>query len=106
MNEMLPLTRTKLLLILHRAFVEARNLALTRDHERLYDLADTFEVIPEMMAHWGPATLEQIRAILGEYQARHPGGGMEYLAVLDMDEATFQSIASPANTGADEVGAA
>src|SRR5712691_6043081 len=40
------IAREKVCLILHRAFVEARNLAQNKNHQQLFDLADTFEVIP------------------------------------------------------------
>src|SRR4051794_18939419 len=47
-----PVLQPKLLRILHRAFVQARNLALWGDGKELYELADTFEILPELMAHW------------------------------------------------------
>lgn len=74
-------TFRKLLMVLHRAFVEARNLAEPGSH--LHDLADTFEVVPELMARPDEGTVEQIRAILAEYQARRAGGGYEYVSLLD-----------------------
>src|SRR2546425_13322965 len=79
-----------LLRVLHRAFVQARNLALKGDCQQLYDLADTFELLPELMARWDEATLGRIRSILAEYEAGHPQSGYEYLSLLDGDDAAFQ----------------
>jgi hypothetical protein len=70
---------------MHRAFVQARNLALKGDCQQLYDLADTFEVLPELMARWDESTLGQIRGILAEYEATHQQSGYEYLTLLDRD---------------------
>lgn len=61
-----PLVQVRLLRILHRAFVQARNLARGGDGQQLYDLADTFELLPEMMAQWDETTLDRIRRILAE----------------------------------------
>ena len=74
-----------LLRILHRAFVQARNLALKGDCQQLYDLADTFELLPELMAQWDESTLGRIRSILSEYESNHPQSGYEYLSLLDGD---------------------
>jgi hypothetical protein len=68
---------------LHRAFVQARNLALRGDCQQLAELADTFEVIPELMADWDETTLARIRGILAEYEASHPQCGYEYALLLD-----------------------
>src|SRR4030081_3087775 len=84
-----PVIQTKLLRILHRAFVQARNLALRGDGRELYDLADTFEILPELMARWDETTLDRIRSILAEYESGHPQSGYEYLALLDADENAF-----------------
>jgi hypothetical protein len=75
-----------LLRILHRAFVQARNLALSGDSQQLYDLADTFELLPEMMAHWDETTLSRIRSILAEYESAHPQSGYEYQSLLAADD--------------------
>jgi hypothetical protein len=78
-----------LLRILHRAFVQARNLAAKGDCQQVHDLADTFEVLPELMARWDETTLDRVRSILAEYQAAHPQAGYDYLSVLDGDEAAL-----------------
>jgi hypothetical protein len=84
-----PGIQPKLLRILHRAFVQARNLALRGDGQELYDLADTFELLPELMARWDETTLDRIRSILAEYESGHPQSGYEYLSLLDEEDPAF-----------------
>jgi hypothetical protein len=84
-----PVIQPKLLRVLHRAFVQARNLARKGDGQELYDLADTFELLPELMAHWDETTLDRIRSILAEYECSHPQSGYEYLSLLDEDDPAF-----------------
>src|SRR6266436_399305 len=86
-----PVVQARLLRILHRAFVQARNLALRGDGQQLYELADTFELLPELMAHWDETTLGRIRSLLAEYESGHPQSGYEYLSLLDGDETTFHA---------------
>ena len=86
-----PVIQPKLLRILHRAFVQARNLALRGDGQQLYELADTFELLPELMAHWDETTLGRIRSILAEYESGHLQSGYEYLSLLDGDDTAFQA---------------
>ena len=83
--------QARLLRVLHRAFVQARNLALTGDCQQLYDLADTFEVLPELMARWDATTLGRIRSILADYQSVHAKSGYEYLLLLDGDDSALQA---------------
>jgi hypothetical protein len=77
-----------LLRVLHRAFVEARNLALKGDSQRLYELADTFELLPELMVRWEDSTLERIRSILTDYETSHCESGYEYVSLLEGDSAS------------------
>ncbi|HYT91146.1 MAG TPA: hypothetical protein VEL76_20705 [Gemmataceae bacterium] len=86
-----PVVQAQLLRILHRAFVQARNLALTGAGQQLYDLADTFEILPELMAHWDETTLDRIRSVLAEYESGHPQSGYEYLSLLDGDDPAFSA---------------
>src|SRR3954447_15053729 len=86
-----PLVQARLLRILHRAFVQARNLALRGDGQQLYELADTFELLPELMAHWDETTFDRIRSILAEYESAHPQCGYEYVSLLDEDGTAFQA---------------
>ena len=83
--------QAQLLHILHRAFVQTRNLALRGDCQQLAELADTFEVIPELMAHWDETTLARIRSILAEYEASHPHSGYEYASLLGEHDTAFPS---------------
>ncbi len=68
-----------------------RNLALRGDCQQLSELADTFELIPELMANWDDTALERIRSILKEYQCSHAQCGYEYASLLDGDDAGCQS---------------
>jgi hypothetical protein len=91
MSNLAPtVVQARLLRILHRAFVQARNLALRGDCQKLYDLADTFELLPELMARWDETTLDRIRSILAEYEFGHPQSGYEYLSLLDGEETAFE----------------
>ncbi len=83
--------QARLLRILHRAFVQARNLALAGECRGLQELTDTFEILPELMARWDDSALGRIRAILAEYEAGHPRSGYEYLSLLDGEDAGAQA---------------
>ena len=45
-----PENQPGLLRVMHRAFVQARNLALNGECQQVYELADAFELLPELMA--------------------------------------------------------
>jgi hypothetical protein len=97
-----PAVQAGLFRVLHRAFVQARNLALKGDCPQLSDLADTFEIIPELMARWDETTLGKIRSILTEYEAAHPQSGYEYLSLLDDNATGFQANGFDAVAGHEE----
>ena len=98
MSNLVPAAvQTGLLCILHRAFVQARNLALKGDCQQLYDLADTFELLPELMAHWDESSLGRIRSILTEYEFNHPQSGYEYVSLLDGDDTSTQAMMNRTN---------
>ena len=86
-----PVVQARLLCILHRAFVQARNLSQRGDSQQVYELADTFELLPELMVNWDETTLGRIRSILAEYEAGHPQSGYEYLSLLEGDDAAFHA---------------
>lgn len=86
-----PAIELRLLRIMHRAFVQARNLAQRGDCQQLYEIMDTFEIIPELMASWDETTLDRIRGILAEYESGHPQSGYEYLSLLDKDDIAFEA---------------
>jgi len=100
MSNLAPtIIQARLLRVLHRAFVQARNLALAGDRQQLYELADTFELLPELMTHWNETTLSRVRGILAEYQADHPQSGYDYLSLLDGDDPAFQANGFNVATG-------
>lgn len=90
-----PEIHAGLLRVLHRALVQARNLALNGDCQQVYELADTFELLPELMERWDDSTLGRIRAILTEYECSHPQSGYEYLSLLD--EGSLPTVVSRTN---------
>jgi hypothetical protein len=88
------ITREKLLLILHRAFVEARNLARNKNDDQLFDLADTFEVIPNLMADLDESALQEVERLLSHYQSKYPKTAFDYLTLLRLSSDEFDSIRS------------
>jgi len=75
----------RLLLILHRGWVEARLLAQGQKHQQLFDLADALEPVPGYMDRWEEEHLEAIRFNLKTYRQKHPGSSFDYLRYLDVD---------------------
>lgn len=82
----------KLYYILHHSLVDARNAALAKDHEKVYDLADAFEIVPGFMAQWEDEHLELIRDILSRYQAKYEKAAFDYLSILEMDDGQFLEV--------------
>jgi hypothetical protein len=82
----------KLHYILHRSLVDARNLALAKDHQQIHDLADTFEILPSLMEQWEDGHLDLVRSILQRYQSKYQGRAFDYLAVLDMSDREFEEV--------------
>ncbi len=78
----------RLLQMLHEGFVEARRIGYATGDERLTDLGDTFEIIPELMLRWDDESGELIRQILRRYHAKH--GGRDYGLLLDMADDEFR----------------
>ncbi|HYW85894.1 MAG TPA: hypothetical protein VFB30_21770, partial [Spirochaetia bacterium] len=66
--------------ILHRSLVDARNLALAKNHQQIYDLADTFEVLPSLMEQWEDGHFDLVRSILQRYQSKYPGQVFDYVS--------------------------
>lgn len=87
-----PVLFQKLLAILHRCLVQMRDLARSGNGRQVHDLADTMEILPEMMVHWKEEDLDRIREILADYQAKYPGTAYDYLSILNMDEAEFLAV--------------
>jgi hypothetical protein len=65
---------------------------LAQNCRQLYDLADTFEILPPLMARWDARHLDTIRGALENYQARYKGAAYDYLSILDMDDREFQQV--------------
>lgn len=82
----------KLHVILQRSLVESRNLAMNRNCEQLYDLADTFEIVPTLMTRWKDEDLEVVRNSLCHYQSKYRQTAYDYLSILGMDDAEFQAV--------------
>jgi hypothetical protein len=84
-----PICHDKLLIILHTACSEIRRFIRIGAYQRVYDLADVVESIPEQMLHWGPEYCDSIREALQSYQSKYSGSGFDYAALLDMSDAAF-----------------
>ncbi len=82
----------KLHYILHRAWVDARNCALAGDHPRIFDLADTFEILPTLMEQWQEGHFDLVRSILLRYQSKYPGLSFDYVSILDMSDEQFEEV--------------
>ena len=82
----------KLHYLLHRALVDARNLALAKHHEKIADLADTFEILPSLMEQWEEGHLRLIRSLLQRYQSKYEGRVFDYLSILDMSDREFDEV--------------
>jgi hypothetical protein len=77
------LLKRRLLYILHLGFVEVRNLALGAGNERIADLADALEILPQYIEKdWSEDDLAMIRFVLKNYQDKHPST-FDYPARLD-----------------------
>jgi len=80
--------RKRLLFILHRGWVEARELAGLKKSEQLYDLADALHEIPAYMTRWRAEDLEELRSNLKTYCDKYPNSAKryQYLEFLDQFE--------------------
>jgi hypothetical protein len=87
-----PTLRRKLYVILQRSFIESRKLALARACQQVYDLADTFEVLPTLLENWQESHLDYVRGALAHYQAKYPETASDYLSILDMADADFDVV--------------
>jgi hypothetical protein len=92
MSSIHPTIQKKLHLILHRAFVEARDLANNQRCQQLYDLADTLEVIPVLLDRWEEGHLSYVRGILASYRTKYGPSAFDYVAILDMNDADFDTV--------------
>jgi hypothetical protein len=93
MNAIPDVLFNKLCYILHRGFVEARNLATHRPRQT-HDLADAFETIPSYLQNWNGESLNLIRSTLRDYQEKYGPSPYDYLAILDMNDEEFMTTCS------------
>jgi hypothetical protein len=89
-----PTLRRKLYVILQRSYVESRKLALARAFQQLYDLADTFEILPSLLENWQESHLAAVRDALTQYQTKYAATASDYVSILDMAEADFDAVFS------------
>ena len=87
-----PTLRRKLYVILQRSYVESRKLALARACQQLYDLADTFEVLPTLLDNWQESHLDYVRGALAHYQEKYAATASDYVSILDMTDADFDAV--------------
>jgi hypothetical protein len=87
-----PVLYHNLLVIQHRCLVQTRELALAGNKQQIFDLADTMEIFPDMMAQWEDDDLDRVGDVLADYQTKYPGTAYDYLAILNMDEAEFRAV--------------
>jgi hypothetical protein len=73
----------RLLFILHRGLVQARNLALAARNEQIADLADALEILPGLLDRWDEKDLEMVRFVLQNYQEKYPGSAYDFVASLE-----------------------
>jgi len=85
MTEPPPELRKRLLYILYRAWIEARELAGLNKADQLYDLADALHEIPGYMSRWRTEDLEAIRFNVKTYCEKHPNSAkrFQYMEFLD-----------------------
>jgi hypothetical protein len=87
-----PTLLRKLYVILQRSFVESRKLALEQACQQLYDLADTFEVLPTLLENWQASHLDYVREILAHYQGKYAATASDYVSILDMEDAELEDV--------------
>jgi hypothetical protein len=72
----------RLLYILHRGFVEVRNLALAAGQDQIADLADVMEFVPRFVNGCTTEDLELLRSEFKRYQDKYRSS-YDYPAHLD-----------------------
>ena len=95
MTDSTPFVVRKLHFILHRSYVELRMLAQGQHNQRAFDLADAFELIPQLMDHLDDTALRRIRELLCYYHEKHPDSASDFPALFDLDEAAFHELTKP-----------
>jgi hypothetical protein len=75
----------RLLFILHRGLVEARNLALSQPHIQISELADALELIPSYLDRRQDEDLDAIHFSLRKFRERFPESPHDYLQYLESE---------------------
>jgi hypothetical protein len=91
MNQPPEVLSRKLCFLIHRAFCEIRNLSRLSGQPQIGDLADTFEILPGLLADWKDENLSVIESVLVSYQNRYQQTTFDYLAILKMDDSEFMT---------------
>jgi hypothetical protein len=89
------LLTAQLHLILQRALLEIRNLALTQAVEQIHDLADTVEFIPALLFSWDDEQANRVRVALARYEAKYPDSTARYTAILDLTAGELDALYRP-----------
>jgi hypothetical protein len=87
MKELTQDLSRRLLYILHRGMVEARNLSYAGHSEQVADLADAMEYLPILMLKWNQHSdsWEMVRHVLKTYEDKYPTGRYEYTPYLEQN---------------------
>jgi hypothetical protein len=96
MNE-IDFLRLKLSEVAHLAFVDVRNLARNGAGalEQIRDLADTAELIPDLLVTWDDTRYGLVRSGLAEYARKYGWPGQRLLAALHLDPAADAQRRTP-----------
>ncbi len=83
MTQPTPDLHRRLLFILHRGMVEARNLSAAGRCEQVSDLTDALELLPGLMLRWDDRAMESVQFALKTYEDKYPAGRYDYTPYLD-----------------------
>ncbi len=76
----------RLLFILHRGFVEIRNLAGSPENcQQISELADALELLPRFVTQCNQEELEVVRFVLKNYETKYPRRFYDYSKYLDQE---------------------
>ena len=75
--------KIRMLYILHRGFVEIRNLAQPENVKQIFDLSDVMEYIPKLLNDWEPENFEVILSDLKKYEEKYKGRCYNYTDYID-----------------------
>jgi hypothetical protein len=78
-----PSLRKRIQYIIHRGFIEIRNLALTEWRQQVHDLADAMEILPRYFDECSEEDLAMVRFVLQDYRNKYPQSTYRYLEILE-----------------------